>query len=133
MIVPNADLITGTMTNYTHRNLIGRVIVPVGVSYEADPEKVKEILLEIARDHPKVLLNPEPFIVFQGFGASSMDFEIRAILRDVNYVLTTRSEMNFEIARRFKEEGIEIPFPQRDLNIRNAAAVAQAIAKGAAD
>ncbi|MEM9714959.1 MAG: mechanosensitive ion channel domain-containing protein [Pseudomonadota bacterium] len=129
VIVPNADLITGTMTNYTHRSMIGRVIVPIGVSYDADPEQVRKILQEIAEAHPRVLLNPPPVIVFQGFGASSMDFEIRAIIRDVNWMLTVKSEMNFEIAKRFKAEGVEIPFAQRDVNLRNVGLLKDALSE----
>lgn len=134
VIVPNADLVANTVLNRTHSHIVGRVIVPVHVSYDTDPRKVEEILMELAERHPLVVDDPSPAALFMGFGPDGLNFELRCFLRDVNFLLTVKSDMNFDIAERFRAQGIQIPLPQRDLHLRSAAGLEDVMdpARGAA-
>jgi small-conductance mechanosensitive channel len=120
VIVPNSDFITGRVTNWSYTDRDVRFHIPVGVSYRSDPEEVRRLLLAVAGAHPGVLKQPEPDALFQEFGDSSLNFVLLVWTRD--YITTPgvlRSELNFAISRMFKEHGIEVPFPQRDLHIRS--------------
>ncbi len=119
MFVPNADLISGTVTNMYHGQGEGQLVLPIGVAYGSDVRQVEKILLEAAAGHPMVLRSPAPFVIFKDFGASSLDFELRGVMADVNMIISLPSELRFSIYQRFTEEGIEIPFVQRDITIRN--------------
>lgn len=123
VIVPNSDLVSSQVTNWTYHEPRGRLKVPVGVAYGTDTEKVKEVLLDIANDHPSVLKDsphaPNPQVLFRAFGDSSLNFELRCHIEHIDERLWVLSDMNFAIDKAFREHGIEIPFPQRDLHIRN--------------
>ena len=115
VILPNSDLIAGTVLNRTHKGKSGRLQVPVGVTYDADPKKVEAILLSIAEENPLVLEDPAPRVLFLELGPDSMNFELRCWLRDVNFSLSVRSDMNYDIVSRFADEGIRAHFYGRDL------------------
>ena len=117
IIVPNADLINASVGNWTHRNRMQRVEILVGVSYDADPRRVIAILMEVATSQPNVLQNPEPHVDFIAFGASSLDFELRFHLSDISEGVVTRAAVRIAILERFREEGIEIPYPHQDVKI----------------
>ncbi|PRY23178.1 small-conductance mechanosensitive channel [Aliiruegeria haliotis] len=123
VIVPNSDLVTNKVVNWTLGNTAGRLIIPVGVSYDSDSRQVEGILREAAESHPMVLGNPPPLIVFQGLGDNALEFEVRVILRDINFGLSARTELNHRILSRLREEGIEVPFPQRDVTLKNPEAL----------
>jgi len=118
IVIPNSQLITGSVTNWTLAEKKVRVRVPVGVAYGTDIEKVLKILLTVANENPAVLSSPKPVALFLAFGSSSLDFELRAWIPDVNDKLSILSELNQEVEAEFDAAGIEIPFPQTDLHLR---------------
>lgn len=120
IIVPNSQFISSTVTNWSHTDRVVRFRIPIGVSYDADVDRVREVLLGVAAAHPGVLADPAPAVAFVAFGDSSLDFELG--LWTTEYVgrpALFRSEINYAIWRAFKENDIEIPFPQRDLHVRS--------------
>ncbi len=121
VIVPNSELISNQVTNWVLSSKSGRATIPVGVAYGADTEKVREVLLSIAEENDNVVKMgpvPRPVVLFREFGDSSLNFELRIFLRNVEDRLSVISEINFAIDKVFRKEGIEIPFPQRDLHIK---------------
>lgn len=120
IIIPNADLISNPVTNWTHRDKLGRITVPVGVSYNEDPDRILELLRAAAESTEIVLSEPPPLVLFRGFGDSSLDFEVRAYLQDIATALQAQTDLLRAIFATFREHGVEIPFPQRDLHLRTA-------------
>ncbi len=118
-IVPNQQLFTSIVTTYTGTDPIIRVLVPVGVSYQCDPEKVIEILLDVARQHHLVLTEPKPYVHLMGYGDSSVDFRLAVFINNPDIRLTVRSDLYRAIWKALEAHNIEIPFPQRDLHIRS--------------
>jgi small-conductance mechanosensitive channel len=122
VIVPNSELISTQVTNWMLHDSRGRVRVAVGVAYGSDTEKVKAILLEVAAQHPNVITDgssPKPKVLFRAFGDSSLDFELRCFIKEIDTRLSVISDLNFAIDAAFRKHGIEIPFPQRDLHVRD--------------
>jgi small-conductance mechanosensitive channel len=119
IIVPNGQFITEPVTNETFRDRRVRVRISVGVAYGSDTARVRDTLLRVAQAHSEVLADPPPQVLFTDFGDSSLDFELLAWLADPRDENGTASDLRFGIDEAFRAEGIEIPFPQRDLHLRS--------------
>jgi len=120
MIVPNADFISNTVTNWSHGDPKVRIRVPVGVAYGTNLKLLQNLLLEAAVEHPKALSDPPPLVMFTEFGDSSLNFELAVWTEEMTAApVHFISQMNFIIEKKLRDNDIEIPFPQRDLHVRS--------------
>ena len=119
VIIPNSELLSGSLTNLTHKDQYGRVDVNVGVAYGSDVDQVMAILRECLDAHPQILNFPESSVVFLGFGDSSLDFQARGFISSIVWRIFVQSDLLVDIYRRLNDAGIEIPFPQRDLHLKD--------------
>ena len=116
LIIPNANLISNLVTNWTLSDRQARLKIAVGVAYGSDVALVKETLIECARDNKRVQESPSPKVFFLEFGASSLDFELRVFV-PASFRIEATSELHEEIEKRFREKGITIAFPQLDMHL----------------
>src|SRR5262249_20968115 len=97
VIIPNSELITGVVKNWTRANTLGRVVIKVGAPYSADPDRVRDLLVGVAKAHPQVVASPAPGAFLLGFGQSALEFELRCIVADVEKALSVKSDLHFAV------------------------------------
>lgn len=119
IIVPNSELVSSQVVNWSHGDRKVRLGVKVGVSYQSDLDTVLRCLKEVATEHKETLDTPEPFVRLMEFGDSSWNMFLGAWIAGPENYYRILSDLNCEIVRKFRERGVEIPFPQRDLHIRS--------------
>jgi small-conductance mechanosensitive channel len=119
LIVPNSEFIIGTVTNWTHRNALGQVVVKVHVGYQTDPERVRDILQKVGAECPLVLQYPAPGVGFDNFGPNALEFSLSAVVPDVTKASSVQSDLRFRILKAFRAAGIEMPYPQHDVHLRD--------------
>ena len=119
IIVPNSKLIVDQVVNWSHFDDKARFNVLVGVAYGSDTEKVKDLLLQVAKENAFVLDHPSPSVFFEGFGDSSLNFKLHFWSRNFMFIERVKSDIRFEIDRVFRVNEVTIPFPQRDLWFKN--------------
>lgn len=119
LIVPNKQFVTGQLINWTLSDAVLRAEIPIGIAYGSDTNLAIEVLQRVARESDRVLLDPPPQVLFLGFGDSALSFELRFFVRTVAQLLPARHELHMSIDKAFREAGIEIAFPQRDLRLRS--------------
>ena len=119
VIVPNAELISGQVVNWMHDTFSARLTVAVGVGYDSDPDKVIEMLLDIVANNPRVLTAPAPFAILENLGADALEFKVFFHVGNIGTDAGVANEVRLEALKRCRAEGIEIPFAQRDLHLRD--------------
>lgn len=119
MVIPNHLYLTNLLYNWTQNGSITREVIDVGVAYGSDVELVKQLLIQAANDHKAVLKHPEPTVIFDNFGDSSLDFKLIFTLNDSFQAMIPKSDIRFAIDKLFREHNVSIPFPQRDVHIYN--------------
>jgi len=117
VFIPNSSLISGTVMNRTHADKIGRVVLPIGIDYDADVVKVRTLLLGIAEENQGIRDNPAPVVFMSGFGDSALNLELVAFVNDVEKLKGVTSELLFAIHAAFRQHGIQTPSPPRDLKL----------------
>ena len=119
LIVPNKEFVTGRLINWTLSDAILRVSIPVGIAYGSDTDRAIEVLKQVARDSRRVLRDPPPEVLFLSFGDSSLSFELRVFVHSPAQLFPARHDLHMSIDKAFREAGIQIAFPQRDLHLRS--------------
>jgi potassium efflux system protein len=119
LIIPNQTLVIDPIVNWTLSDTTTRVIVPIGIAYGSDTEKAHKVMLDVVENNPLVLSDPAPTVFFLGFGDSSLNFEVRAFVEDRLQRLTLTHQLHMALDQALRKNGIEIPFPQRDLHLRS--------------
>ncbi len=120
VIVPNSDLIASPVTNWTHKNRIARIIIPLRIYYGEDTRKVQQLLLDSTKDIDDILAFPEPYVLFNAFGESALEFELRCYIRETDRYLDVKTDLHFAIDDSFRENGIQMPFPQQDIYLHRS-------------
>jgi small-conductance mechanosensitive channel len=120
IIVPNGNFISEVVTNWSHGDPKVRFRIPFGVAYGSDVEKLKRVVLELASQHPAALKDPAPDLFFDGFGDSSLNFELVVWSAEMTFKPRRfRSDLNYAVEAALRKNGIEVPFPQRDLHLKS--------------
>ena len=119
LIIPNKEFVTGQVINWTLSDEVMRIQLPVGIAYGSDTRTARDLLMKVAKSNPRVLNDPEPRVIFSSFGASSLDFELRCHVANMEDFVAVKDTLHYEIDDAFRKAKIEIAFPQMDIHLRD--------------
>ena len=129
LIVPNSELISNVVTNWTHRNALGRVAIKVNASYKSDPEQVLQVLRDVAKASPLAMQQPPPAVSFDNLGPDALEFSILVVVADINKAGDVKTQLRTAVHKAFAANGIEFPTPERDVYLRDLDGVKVLIAR----